>query len=65
MQSEASSIYKCCYACQWLDNVDMYMNANFDQNIRYGSRAIHIFTKRMDRRTHLLLVLQFMPEVIM
>ena len=32
------------FACQWLENVDMHMYANFDQNIPCGSRVINIFT---------------------
>ena len=44
MLSKASSIKKVCYACQWLDNVDMHTYANFDQNIPCGSRVMSIFT---------------------
>ena len=31
MLSKASSIEQGCYACQWLDNVDIYTYAKFDQ----------------------------------
>ena len=33
-----------CYACQWLDNVDMHTYAEFDQNILCGSSVMSIFT---------------------
>ena len=32
------------FACQWLDNVDMHMYANFDPNISCGSRVMSFFT---------------------
>ena len=32
MFSKASSIKKGCYACQWLDNVEMHKYAQYDQN---------------------------------
>ena len=31
-----------CFACQCLDNVKMYKNTKFDQNIQCGSRIISI-----------------------
>ena len=40
---KASSVKKCRYACQSLDNVDMYKHAKFHQNIPYGSIVISIF----------------------
>ena len=36
------SIKKDCYACKWLENVDMRMYAKFDQNIPCGSRVMSI-----------------------
>ena len=36
------ALTKGCYACQWLDNVDMHMYAKFDQNILCGWRVIPI-----------------------
>ena len=38
MLSNSSSIRKSCYTCQWLDNVDMHLNAKCDQHIPCCSR---------------------------
>ena len=49
---------KSCYACQWLDNVDMHMYAKFEQNILCGSRAMSIFTNYLqtDGHTHTMII---------
>ena len=39
-----SSIQKCCYTCQWLDNADMHLYAKLEKNIPCGSRVMSIFT---------------------
>ena len=44
MLSKASSIKRGCYACQWLDNVEMHVHAKFDPNIPRGSRVMNTFT---------------------
>ena len=44
-RSQQSVVHqKGCYACQWLDNVDMHRYAKFDQNIACGPRVMSIFT---------------------
>ena len=43
MLSKASSIIKGCYACQSLENVEMYKYTKFYQNIPFGSRVISVF----------------------
>ena len=57
MLSKASSIKKECYmyACQSLDNVDMYKYAKFYQNIPRGSRVKSVFAncRRTEGRTDL------------
>ena len=38
------SLKYCYYTYQWLDNVDMYTYAQFDQNISYGTIVMSNFT---------------------
>ena len=39
-----AKIKKGGFACHWLGNVGMHMNAKCDQNIPSGSRVMSIFT---------------------
>ena len=58
---------KGCYACQWLDIVNMYKYAKFEQNMQCGSNVMSIFTycnEQIDgwtdihtaRRTHAMII---------
>ena len=43
---------KGCYACQWLDNIDMPTYEKFDKNIPCGSKVMSVFTNLlMDGQT--------------